>query len=353
MGTMAGDDGGTNQIGMAPEARWIGCRNMEEGWGTPSTYMECFEFFLAPYPLGGTPDGGVPELAPHVVSNSWGCPPEEGCDAEAIALLEESVQALYQAGIVVVASAGNSGSACDSVLSPPAIYPQSFTVGAFDHTTGLIASFSSRGPVTYGGDTYIKPDITAPGVKIRSSLPGGGYGDKQGTSMAAPHVAGAVALLLSAAPGYVGDVDGIELVLTSTAEPRTTTQGCGGDGTASVPNNVWGWGILDILAAVELATVGQLGGTVTDAISGLPIDGALVTAELDLLPTIRHEVTTDLSGTYTLTLPAGVYQVSADAGGYAAQKVAGVVVAGGEVTYQDLALQPVLSYYLPLWSNNP
>ncbi len=224
LGTVVGDDGVGNQIGMAPGAKWIGCRNMNVGDGSPATYLECFEFFLAPYPVSGTPAQGDPALAPDVINNSWGCPSSEGCDA---GTLEASVEALRQAGIVVVVSAGNSGSSCGSVSTPPAIYQQSFTVGAFDHTTDLIASFSSRGPVTYDGQTYIKPDIAAPGVDIRSSVPGGGYqGGWSGTSMAAPHVTGAVALLLSAAPGYAGQVDALEQALTSTAEPKSSGQ-CG------------------------------------------------------------------------------------------------------------------------------
>jgi serine protease AprX len=248
MGIMIGDDGGINRIGMAPGAQWIGCRNMNVGVGSPATYMECFEFFLAPYPLDGTPDQGNPALAPDVVNSSWSCPPDEGCVADT---LEASVAALRQAGIVVVVSATNSGPACSTVGDPPAIYRQSFSVGAFSHTGDQIASFSSRGPVTYDGGTYVKPDVTAPGVSINSSLRGGGYGTMSGTSMAAPHVAGAVALLLSAVPAYRGDVAALETLLAATAEPKTTAQGCGGDGPADVPNNVWGWGILDAFEAVR------------------------------------------------------------------------------------------------------
>ena len=252
MGIMVGDDGGIHQIGMAPGARWIGCRNMENGWGTPTTYMECFEFFLAPYPLDATwQDGGDSALAPHVVNNSWSCPETEGCDEAAIAQMEASVNALRQAGIMVVVSAGNYGSSCETVKYPPAIYPQSTTVGNFDHRTDLIHSSSSRGPVIYGDLTYTKPDISAPGVSINSSLPDGAYGTLTGTSMAGPHVAGAVALLLSAAPDYSGNVDAIESLLLGSAEPMTTTETCGGDGPDDVPNNTWGWGILDVLGTVK------------------------------------------------------------------------------------------------------
>ena len=68
-----------NQIGMAPGAKWIACRNMDEGNGTPARYIECMEFFLAPYPLNCTPNEGDPAKAPDITINSWGCPTSEGC----------------------------------------------------------------------------------------------------------------------------------------------------------------------------------------------------------------------------------------------------------------------------------
>lgn len=251
MGIVVGDDGGSNQIGVAPGARWIGCRNMEEGWGTPATYAECFEFFLAPYPIGGNPiSDGVPSLAPHVINNSWTCPPEEGCDWGTLQTIVGNVRA---AGIVVVAAAGNEGPACSTVQDPPAIYDAAFSVGATDRSDG-IAYFSSRGPVTVDGSGRLKPEVTAPGVGVRSSLPGGGYGSLNGASMAGPHVAGTVALLWSAAPSLIGDVDTTEWVIAQTAQPRFDTN-CGGD-PGGRPNNVYGWGIVDALAAVHGAQAG-------------------------------------------------------------------------------------------------
>ncbi len=246
MGTIVGDDGAGNRIGVAPGARWIGCRNMEQGWGTPASYAECFEFFLSPYPVGGDPfTDGVPGLAPHVINNSWTCPVEEGCDRDTLQTIVENVRA---AGIVVVASAGNDGSACSTVAEPIALYDAAFSVGATD-SSDTIASFSSRGPVTIDGSGRLKPDVSAPGVGVRSSLPGGGYGLKSGTSMAAPHVAGTVALLWSARPALIGDVDMTEWVIAHTARPRPDTS-CGG-APGGQPNNVYGWGIVDALAAVE------------------------------------------------------------------------------------------------------
>jgi serine protease AprX len=346
MGTMVGDDGLGHQIGVAPDARWIGCRNMEQGVGSPATYLECFEFFLAPYPVGGTPEQGDPALAPYVVNNSWSCPPDEGCDP---AILEGAVDALRQAGIAVVVSAGNYGfGGCETVLYPPAIYPASLNVGAFDHTNDRIAAFSSRGPVTYGDQTYLGPEITAPGVSIYSSLPGGAFGYRGGTSMAAPHVTGGIAILISAAPSLAGDVDAIERVLTLTAEPRLTAEGCGGDGPEEVPNNVWGWGILDLLDAVGQVTSGSLQGSVTDAENGEPVANARLAVRLSLWSQVGDEILTDALGQYALRLPAGSYHLEASAPCYAPQSVPVVEVISGSVTIQDVALVPRLCTYLPL-----
>jgi subtilisin family serine protease len=248
IGAAIGVDGGTNQIGMAPGAEWIGCRNMNQGNGTPATYIECMEFFLAPYPTGGTPAQGNPDLAPDVTVNSWGCPPSEGCAPDS---LKAAVEAQRAAGIMMVVAAGNSGSGCSSVVDPPAIYDANYTVGAFSHSTGTIASFSSRGPVNIDGSMRIKPDITAPGVGIRSSLrtSTSSYGNLSGTSMATPHVAGAVALLLSAQPALKGHVGFIESILNRAAVDVDSAQCVLG----GVPNNVYGHGRLDIKSAVDLA----------------------------------------------------------------------------------------------------
>jgi serine protease AprX len=249
MGIIVGDDGAGNQVGVAPGARWIGCRNMEQEWGTPAAYIECFEFFLAPYPVGADPmTDGVPSLAPHVINNSWTCPSSEGCDWDT---LQEVVENVRAAGIVVVASAGNSGPSCGTVEDPIAIYDAALSVGA-TNALDQIASFSSRGPVTVDGSGRLKPDVAAPGVSIRSSRRGGGYTDMSGTSMAGPHVAGMVALLWSAAPALVGDMDATEWLVTRTARPMTTTTTmvCGDDDADDVPNNVYGWGIVDALAAI-------------------------------------------------------------------------------------------------------
>jgi uncharacterized repeat protein (TIGR01451 family) len=248
MGTIVGDDGAGNRIGVAPGAQWIACRNMNEGVGSPATYAECFEFFLAPYPVDGDPfTDGEPSLAPHVINNSWTCPPYEGCEP---GTLQTMVEHLRAAGIVVVASGGNDGSSCGTVQDPPAIYDAAFSVGATGYAD-TIARFSGRGPVMVDSSGRLKPDVSAPGVGVWSSVPGTGYGPNSGTSMAGPHVVGTAALLWSAAPELIGDVDATEWVIARAARPKTTRQGCGGDGADDVPNNVYGWGIVDALNAVQ------------------------------------------------------------------------------------------------------
>jgi subtilisin family serine protease len=99
------------------------------------------------------------------------------------------------------------------------------------------------------GSNRRKPDLVAPGASVRSSYPPNGYISLSGTSMSAPHVAGAVALLWSAFPEVRGNVDFTEYALEQSALPLTTAQGCGGDGASEVPNNVYGYGQIDVSAA--------------------------------------------------------------------------------------------------------
>ena len=247
MGIMVGDDGGVNQIGLAPEARWIGCRCMDEGFGTPATYTECLQWMVAPTDLNDeNPD---PALAPDAINNSWVCTVEEGCvDPNELRVVLENVRA---AGIVVVASTGNSGDECESVEHPPAIYDAAFSVGA-TKDTDEITGFSSRGPVTVDGSGRLKPDICAPGLGVYSCLPDGEYGSYSGTSMAGPHVAGLVALLVTTNPTYQGEVDELEHFIRFSAVPLTTDQECGGIPGSEVPNNTFGYGRIDAWAAHQL-----------------------------------------------------------------------------------------------------
>jgi subtilisin family serine protease len=250
MGTIVGDDGGSNKVGMAPGARWIGCRNMDAGTGKPSTYLDCFEWLLAPYPQGGDPTtDGKPEMAPNVINNSWGCDSTEGCQGQ------EFVQAILNleaAGILMVVSAGNDGSSCGTINSQPAsVSDHTLSVGAHDYRSNAIAGFSSRGPSTLDGK--IGPDVSAPGVGIRSSLKSGSYGNMSGTSMAGPHVVGEVALVWSAVPALKGKLAETTDIIEKSSLATASSQTCGGVPGSATPNNTFGWGLIDAYAAVTRA----------------------------------------------------------------------------------------------------
>src|SRR4030095_10174593 len=127
------------QVGVAPGAKWIGCRNMDQGNGTPATYMECFQFFIAPTDSAGANPN--PTLRPHVMNNSWGCPPSEGCAANTLRTIVENTEAT---GIFVEVSAGNAGPSCSTVNDPPAIYAASYSTGALTTGTNSVVGFSKR-----------------------------------------------------------------------------------------------------------------------------------------------------------------------------------------------------------------
>jgi len=252
-GTAVGDDGAGNQIGMAPGAKWIACRNeVDDDTGTPASYLECMEFFLAPYPVHGTPNEADPSKAPDITSNSWGCFPQFGCSPRT---LQAAVEAQVAAGIMMVVAAGNDGPNCSTVIYPPCIYEAAYTVGALETGTDSIAYFSSRGPVMIDQSNRIKPNITAPGTETRSSYntSDDAYYSSTGTSMASPHVAGAVALLWSARPELQNDISSTRSVLDRAAV-HILDGVCDG-GPPVTPNNTYGNGRLDILAAVNTRAI--------------------------------------------------------------------------------------------------
>ncbi|HOC42558.1 MAG TPA: S8 family serine peptidase [Thermoanaerobaculales bacterium] len=234
IGIMVGDDGGANQIGVAPGARFIVAA---VNWTTPNL-LAAMQWMLAPTDLNG--QNPRPDLRPHVVNNSWGT--AGGSDT-----YRSAVQAWIAAGIFPVFAAGNSGPGCETMLAP-ADYPESFAVGAFD-LEGNIASFSSRGPSELGPT---KPDVASPGELLRTSVPWDDYHSGMwGTSYAAPHVTGTVALMLSLNPELIGRTEQIRrhLDLSAVDVPDLS---CDGDPWR---NNVWGEGRLDAFAAVSLVLV--------------------------------------------------------------------------------------------------
>jgi len=238
---------GANGIGVAPDAQWIGCVNLDRNLTNPALYLDCMQFMLAPFPHGGNPfKDGDPTKAAHVLNNSWGCPTLEGCDPNALLYASDN---LRYAGIFVVVSTGNDGPNCETVESPLSLYDSVFSVGAMDQF-GDMADFSSRGPVTADGSDRTKPDIVAPGVDILSSTPEGTYASFGGTSMAGPHVAGVVALIWSAQPELIGDIDATEQLIIDTAQPYTGDKSLGCF-TGGVPNNAYGYGVVDVYEAVK------------------------------------------------------------------------------------------------------
>eukprot|EP00026_Physarum_polycephalum_P007444 Phypoly_transcript_07504.p1 GENE.Phypoly_transcript_07504~~Phypoly_transcript_07504.p1 ORF type:complete len:496 (+),score=61.55 Phypoly_transcript_07504:105-1592(+) len=248
-GTAVGSDHATNLIGVAPGAKWIACRNMNAGLGSPATYIECMQFFIAPTDLNG--ENPEPSRRPHVIGNSWGCPTSEGCSPTT---LEEAVNNVVAAGIFMSVSAGNSGPRCATITDSPATYANVLTVAASGYQTPTIASYSSRGPVTVDKSDRPKPDVTAPGSSVRSSYPGNRYVSLSGTSMASPHYTGMIALLWEADTSLVRDIDSTTKILLAQALARPDAA-CAVASTnftvrADTRNNVYGYGELDCTAAV-------------------------------------------------------------------------------------------------------
>jgi len=328
MGTMVGDDDPSlpYQVGMAPNARFIMCKGCETNFCSEFALNACADWILQP--------GGNPANRPHVVNNSWG---GGGCDTWYLA----KVQAWRAAGVFPAFSAGNSGSGCNT-LGSPGDYQESFASAAHD-SSRTIADFSSRGPSCFGHDPYTKPNISAPGVDVCSSVPTNSWDcTYSGTSMSSPHSAGAVALLWSCNPGLIGQIDQTFEILQDNADtPPAGNCGAPPDGEG---NYTYGYGYLNVYNAGLLwcGSVGYLDGHVTDASTGNPIAGATVSAVRSGFPPVT--ATTDPNGYYTKTLMVGTYTVTASAYGYLPETVYGVVVDTDTVTTQDFALTPAETY---------
>jgi bacillopeptidase F len=233
MGLIVGGDAGGTSIGVAPGAQWIAAKIFDDsGIATYSAIHQAYQWVL-------DPDGNADvDDAPQVVSNAWGMAQSPGvCDTE----FRDDISVLRIAGIAMAFSAGNAGPAAATSVSP-ANYAQSLSVGAVD--SGLVvANFSSRGPSACDGALF--PTVVAPGVDVRTTdLTFGGlipnaYIDVTGTSFAVAHVAGGMALLISAVPDV--SVTGLE----------TALRGSANDIGATGADNDAGHGVIDLATAFQ------------------------------------------------------------------------------------------------------
>lgn len=342
-GIMVGNDGGANQIGIAPGARTIHCKNMTDwGGGSDLTFTECFEWDLAPWDLNGA--NPRPDLAPDAINNSW------GYFGGNFPVFEDEIAALQAAGILVEASAGNSGPICTS-LGSPGDYRQVLTTGSVDHAggslPGVLTGFSSRGPSSLYPTASYFPDILAPGENIRSSVPGDNYASWSGTSMAGPHATGLVGLMWSANPALRGFIPETVEIILNTARPLTNQPGsnCGGDYITG-PNNDWGHGSIDALAAVQEALQfggsGTLAGVVTNASTGQGLAGALIEASAS--QTRTRQTTSDAGGLYSMRVVSQTYTVTTSAYGYQPQTISNLSVISGSTTTLNVQLSPAPNY---------
>ena len=234
MSLMVGDS-----VGVAPDARWIAAKLYDDaGWARYSDIHLVFQWLL-------DPDGDPATLdAPDIVNASWGL---AGSAGQCITEFSNDIDALKAAGIAVTFAAGNDGPAPLTSLSPGNNL-SGFASGAVDPSLA-VASFSARGESACDGTVY--PKLAAPGSNVNAAdLSFGGmpmYAAVSGTSYAAPHTAGAMALLLDAYP----DVGVAEL-------ESALTQGAQDLGVAGADNS-YGHGLVNALAAwrVLLARLGS------------------------------------------------------------------------------------------------
>jgi subtilisin family serine protease len=240
MGTMVGEDG-ANQIGVAPEAQWIAAQGCDSSSCSDSDLISSAEWIACPTRVNGTqPDCSK---APHVVNNSWG-------GGSGDPWYQDYVDAWRDAGIIPVFAIGNSGPSCGSANSP-GDYKNVLAAGAIN-IDSVLATFSSKGPSDF---KQIKPDVVAPGVNVRSSVNSSdtAYANFSGTSMASPHLAGAVALILSDSPGT-------SFKAISKALRTTTKKGlpnppdpdvCDGIPYTEYPNPIYGYGRINVFKAIK------------------------------------------------------------------------------------------------------
>ena len=305
MGTMVGEGNGrAPTIGMAPDARWIAipgicAGTMPGGIRDDIGGIKAFQWFLCPTDLTGDLTSADCAKAPDVVNSSWGSanPVDD--------TFRPILQVLRAAGVAPVFAAGNPSAGLGSI-GTPANAPEAISVGATTEEDSL-AYFSAQGPSFYPGEQ--KPELSAPGYDVRSAVDILGYDNYSGTSMAAPHVAGLIALLVSAdlQDGVRDfDVEDMERLMTLSA----VDLGIAG------PDNQFGFGRIDAYAAVQLGlTAGDLRGQVFDKEYNSPLASVRIEAYQPETERRFHSLS-DATGVYSLTLPAGDYQVTLSRWGY-------------------------------------
>ncbi|MBW5250236.1 S8 family serine peptidase [Streptomyces sp. P01-B04] len=319
MGTMVGDDGAGNEIGVAPGAQWIAAKGCGTNSCSQADLLASGQWMVAPTDSSGA--NPRPDLAPDVINNSWG--------ADIIdTWYKDTVQSWVDAGIFPAFSNGNNGTAGCNTAGSPGAYSNTYASGAYD-SNNAIANFSSRGTGEAG---TIKPNIAAPGVNIRSAAPGGGYAVKSGTSMASPHTAATVALMWAASPALRGNVAETEKILNETAID-TDDASCGG---TAANNNVWGEGRLDAYAAVNATPRGALGAIAGKVVSGTEgVAGATVTLDGPMKSTLS----TGTDGSYALPkVLVGDYKLNVSKFGFHSTEST-VTIVDSETATKDFTLE--------------
>lgn len=234
MGVMVGGEAGGTAIGVAPQAQWIAVKIFNDSGSATATAIHLgFQWLLDPDLNPDTAD------APQVVNNSWDFS-SAGCNLA----FQLDLQALLAGGILPVFAAGNYGPN-PATSASPANYPEALAVGASSNSD-VVDVLSSRGPSSCGESATIFPELVAPGVNIHTTDRYGLYVNASGTSLAAPHVSGALALLLSAEPNHTPEQQRYALINTAV------------DLGAPGPDNDYGFGRLDVLAAYQLWISGSL-----------------------------------------------------------------------------------------------
>ncbi len=239
MGIMCGRSSAGDTVGVAPNAQWIAARTICSSPHT-SNSIAAFQWAMNPDSNSGTTND-----MPDAIGNSWYDPDVTN---ECSGIYKTTLDALEAAGLAIVFSCGNSGSGASTITKPKNINTNlvnAFSVGNINGNNPFpypIASSSSRGPSLCGGtgSLLIKPEVCAPGTSVRSSYTGGGYSLLSGTSMACPHIVGAVALLRQVAPNLTGKQILEALYNTAVQLP-----------VGGVENNDYGKGVIDVWAAYQ------------------------------------------------------------------------------------------------------